>query len=66
PDYPALARAYGGYGELVTRTEDFAHAYHRASAWGTVAVIECRVDSEALTPGQTLAAARAQGERARG
>jgi acetolactate synthase-1/2/3 large subunit len=66
PDYAALARAYGGYGEIVTRMEDFSHAYLRASAWGTVAVIECRVDSEALTPGQTLSAARAQGMKAKG
>ena len=66
PDYAALARAYGGHGEIVTRTEEFPHAYLRAAAWGTVAVIECRVDSEALTPGQTLSAAREQGMKAQG
>lgn len=62
PDYPALVRAYGGHGELVTRTEDFAAAFARARAAGVVAVIELRLDPEALAPGQELSAARAQGE----
>ncbi|EYD73966.1 Thiamine pyrophosphate-requiring enzyme [Rubellimicrobium mesophilum DSM 19309] len=66
PDYAALARAYGGYGEVVTRMEEFPHAFLRAREWGTVAILECRVDSEALTPSQTLSAARAQGMKARG
>ncbi|WP_210528838.1 thiamine pyrophosphate-binding protein [Rubellimicrobium arenae] len=66
PDYAMLARAYGGHGETVTRGEDFPDALARARASGTVAVIECRVDSEALTPSQTLAAAREQGMRAQG
>ncbi|TNC74824.1 thiamine pyrophosphate-binding protein [Rubellimicrobium roseum] len=65
PDYAALARAYGGHGELVTRGEDFPGAFERARAAGTVAIIECRVDGEALTPSQTLTAAREQGMRAR-
>jgi acetolactate synthase-1/2/3 large subunit len=62
PDFAALARAYGGHGECVERTEDFPAAFARARASGTVAVIECRVDPAALTPSQTLAEARAQGE----
>jgi acetolactate synthase-1/2/3 large subunit len=66
PDYAALAKAYGGYGEIVVRGEDFPAAFRRAAEWGTVAVIECRVDSEALTPGQTLSGAREQGRRAKG
>ena len=62
PDYPALARAYGGHGELVERTEDFPAAFARARASGMLAVIELRLDEQALTPSQTLDAARAQGE----
>ncbi len=58
PDFAALARAYGGHGEVVTRTADFAHAFARARAAGTVAVIEVRVDAEALSTGQTLSATR--------
>ena len=59
PDYVALARAYGGHGELVTRSEDFPDAFARAQAAGTVAVIECQVDEEALATGATLSAVRA-------
>lgn len=66
PDYPALARAYGGYGELVTRSEDFGPAFRRACEWGTAAIVECRVDPEALTTGATLSEVRAQGLAAKG
>jgi len=59
PDYPALARAYGGFGALVERSEDFPAAFKAAQAAGTVAIIECRVDAEALSTGQSLSAARA-------
>jgi len=65
PDYAALARAYGGHGELVERTEDFAAAFGRAQASGLPAVIELRLDPEALAPGQNLSAARAKGEESR-
>ncbi len=63
PDYAALARAYGGHGETVRSTADFAAAFARAQAAGTVAIIELVLDSEALAPGQELSAARTQGER---
>lgn len=66
PDFAALARAYGGHGETVRRTEDFPAAWGRARAAGTVAVIDLILDPEALAPGQELTAARAQGEAARG
>ncbi|MFN4099428.1 MAG: thiamine pyrophosphate-binding protein [Pararhodobacter sp.] len=66
PDYAALARAYGGHGETVTRTGDFAEAFARARASGTVAVIELMLDPEALSPGQELSTVRAQGEKAQG
>ncbi len=59
PDYAALARAYGGHGEIVERTEDFAAAFGRARASGRLAVIECRLDLEALTTGRTLSQIRA-------
>ena len=59
PDYAALARAYGGHGERVERTEDFAAAFERAQASALPAVIELRLDPEALSPGQNLSAALA-------
>ena len=65
PDFAALARAYGAFGEKVTRTEDFAGVFKAAQAAGKAAVIELIVDSEALTPEQSLAAVRAQGKMAK-
>ncbi len=58
PDFAALARAYGGHGEVVNKTADFAAAFARAQAAGTVAIIECHVDEEALATGATLSAVR--------
>lgn len=65
PDFPALARAYGGHGELVERDEDFAPAFGRAQAAGTLAVIELRLDPEALTTGATLSEVRDAALRAK-
>ncbi|MEI4471697.1 thiamine pyrophosphate-binding protein [Frigidibacter sp. MR17.24] len=59
PDFAALARAYGGHGEVVTRQEDFADAFDRALGSGVVSVIELRLDPEALTAGATLSEIRA-------
>ncbi|MGH1574381.1 thiamine pyrophosphate-binding protein [Methylobacterium sp. P31] len=58
PDFAALARACGGHGEHVERTEEFAPAFERSLASGLPAMIHCRVDPEALTPTMTLAAIR--------
>jgi acetolactate synthase-1/2/3 large subunit len=58
PDFAALARAYGGHGELVTRDAEFAPAFKRAVASGGLAVIELRLDPEALTTTQTLSELR--------
>jgi len=54
PDFAALARAFGAHGALVERTQDFALALDEALACGRPALIELRVDPEALTPRQTL------------
>jgi len=61
PDFAALARAYGGHGEVVTKTADFAAAFARAEASGTFAVIELKVAEEALSPSTTLSAAHKAG-----
>ncbi len=58
PDYAALAVAYGGHGELVEKTADFAAAFMRAKASGKPAIIEMRMDEEALSTGQSLSEAR--------
>jgi acetolactate synthase-1/2/3 large subunit len=54
PDFAALARAYGGHGEVVERTADFPDAFRRARAAGTLALIDLRVDTEAITPRYSL------------
>ena len=57
-DYAALALAYGGHGETVTRTNDFASAFERAQKSGKPALIELRMDPEAITPNATLSGLR--------
>jgi acetolactate synthase I/II/III large subunit len=59
PDFVALAQAYGAYAELVDRSEDFPEALERALTAGRSAVLELRVDPEAITPQTTLSAIRA-------
>ena len=54
PDFAALARACGGHGETVEKTEDFAAAFLRARASGKPAIIEVKLDPEAITPTRTL------------
>jgi acetolactate synthase-1/2/3 large subunit len=58
PDFVAYARAFGAHGELVSRTDDFPEAFERAVAAGVPALLELRVDPEAITPRQTLAEIR--------
>ncbi|MBS1217150.1 MAG: ilvG [Proteobacteria bacterium] len=63
PDFAALARAYGLHGETVEATADFAAAFERAWAAKTSALIEVRVDPDAITPRTTLSAIRAEAKK---
>jgi acetolactate synthase-1/2/3 large subunit len=58
PDFAALARACGGFGATVERTEDFAPAFDEAQASGLPAIIELKIDPEALTPTSSLSEIR--------
>jgi acetolactate synthase-1/2/3 large subunit len=58
PDFAALARVFGGHGERVERTEEFAPAFERAHASGRPSILHCLVDPQALTPAATLDAIR--------
>ena len=58
PDFAAYARAFGGHGETVERTEEFAPAFERAAASGKPALIEVKIDPDAITPATTLSAIR--------
>ncbi|HXF98563.1 MAG TPA: thiamine pyrophosphate-binding protein [Gaiellaceae bacterium] len=60
PDFPALAEAYGAYGERVERTEDFADAFERALAAGRPALLELPVDPERISPRVRLSDLRAR------
>jgi acetolactate synthase I/II/III large subunit len=59
PDFVAYARAFGAHGALVERSEDFPGALDEALGCGRPALIELRVDPQAITPRQTLDEIRA-------
>ena len=60
PDFAALARAYGLSGETVEKTADFPAAFERALKCKTSALIEVRVDPDAISPRATLSSIRAE------
>ncbi|HEX2197064.1 MAG TPA: thiamine pyrophosphate-dependent enzyme, partial [Burkholderiales bacterium] len=65
PDFAAYARAFGGHGETVTRTGDFAPAFERAQASGKPALVELKIDPDAITPATTLSAIREKALRSK-
>jgi acetolactate synthase-1/2/3 large subunit len=52
PDFALYAKAFGGHGERVERTEDFAPAFERALASGKPAILHCLVDPRAQSVGK--------------
>jgi acetolactate synthase I/II/III large subunit len=58
PDFAAYARAFGGHGETVRGTAEFAPAFERALASGKPAILHCYIDPEAITPTRTLSEIR--------
>jgi acetolactate synthase-1/2/3 large subunit len=60
PDFAAYARAFGGHGERVETTEEFAPAFERAVTSGKPAIIHCLLDPEAITPAKSLSTIRAE------
>ena len=58
PDFAALARAYGLHGETCGRSADFAPAFERARKSGRAALIELRLDPEAISTRTTLSKIR--------
>jgi acetolactate synthase-1/2/3 large subunit len=65
PDFVALGRAYGAHAELVEQTADFAPAFERALAAGRPALLELRIDPEAITPKASLSQLREAALKAR-
>jgi acetolactate synthase-1/2/3 large subunit len=56
PDFAALARAYGAFGERVEQVDELGDAVRRARASGGPALIELLTDPDALTPSTSLGA----------
>ena len=54
PDFAAYAQAFGGHGERVESTDQFAPAFERALASGKPAILHCLLDPETITPSTTL------------
>ena len=50
PDFAALAKAYGAYGATVTDTAGFADAFAAARTAGRPAILDLRIDPDALSP----------------
>src|SRR3546814_11037212 len=53
PDFAAYAQAFGGHGERVESTDQFAPAFERALASGKPAILHCLLDPETLSPSTT-------------
>jgi acetolactate synthase-1/2/3 large subunit len=58
PDFVAFARSFGAHAEMVAHTADFRPALARALAAGKPAIIELKIDPEAISPRQTLSEIR--------
>jgi acetolactate synthase-1/2/3 large subunit len=58
PHFAAYARSFGAAGEIVEETAQFGPAFERCIASGKPAVIEVRIDPQAITPNTTLDAIR--------
>ena len=64
PDFRAYAQAFGGHGERVERTEDFAPALARTRASGKPALLHCLIDPQAITPTATMDGLRQKAQQA--
>jgi acetolactate synthase I/II/III large subunit len=54
PDFAALARSYGAYGEIIDHHDQFPDAFARAAKADRPTVIELRVNRNQLTPDRSL------------
>lgn len=58
PDFAMIGQSYGGFGRIVTRTEDFAQAYDAAVEFARTqhmpAILDLRYDADLILPDRTL------------
>jgi acetolactate synthase-1/2/3 large subunit len=66
PDFAAYARAFGGFGATIEKTEEFAAAFKAAQESGKPAILHLKVDPQAISPATTLDAIRAKSLAAQG
>jgi acetolactate synthase I/II/III large subunit len=59
PDFAKFIEAFGGHGEVVSETAEFAPAFRRAADSGKPAVIELRMNPEQITTRATISDLRA-------
>jgi acetolactate synthase-1/2/3 large subunit len=59
PDFAKFIEAFGGHGEVVSETAEFAPAFRRAVESGRPALIELRMNPEQITTRATIADLRA-------
>ncbi len=59
PDFALYAKAFGGHGERVERTEDFAPAFERALASGKPSILHCLLDPRAMSVGKDFVPGKA-------
>ncbi|WP_428528266.1 thiamine pyrophosphate-binding protein [Roseibium sp.] len=63
PDFAALARCYGAFGETVQTTDEFGPAFERARASGKPAILHLKLDPEAITPAASLSQIRTAAQK---
>ncbi len=65
PDFVAYAKAFGGNGALVEKTEDFGPALATMRAWAEEhklpVIVHCKLDQQAITPARSLDQIRGTG-----
>lgn len=54
PDFAAFAGAFGAYGKVVSRTEDFPAAFEETLTAEIPCLLELRVDPDGITPSVRL------------
>ena len=59
PDFAKFVQSFGGHGEVVSSTDEFAPAFERAAASGKPALIELRMSQEQITSRATITQLRA-------
>ncbi len=62
PDFAAYARAFGGFGVTVEKTEEFPVAFKAARESGAPAIIHLKIDVDAITPATSLSRIREQAQ----